>query len=671
MAVDSSKLLDRDIGISKGAHISAPQVKMLKVVNVKLKDVSGNLKDNLVLSKTRSALKKRRLEEERRRKREKELEGRNKKGGGLKLPGTGFVSNVMDGILKVLLGMVVVKALDWLKNPAVMKFIKWAAVVGKVILDVAGWVLVGFVNLVDWGYKLYDGAAEWIKNNVGEEALEKFKTFTGNLKNLINGFFVWKLLGEKIFKSIVSQAKFLFNAIRTIIRTAFNIARNALKQGARFLNWVTRGRAGNLAKNILGKGKGFLRGAGVGARRFMGRGGRQLLKRGGNIFRGGTSIMKRGAGKVLKRGALKLFGKTFVKTAGKIFGRIPIIGPLIVGIVSLMSGEPLGQALFKTFGAAIGGMLGTFIPVPVLGTLLGEAVGVFVGDLLYHLIIKRDPKAALKLFGDTMKGIFNAGKAVVNWIFGGGLFNLLKQGGSMLMRFGKWIFFEAIPWAAKKIGGIGKIIGEWLGAGMTRWVDTFPSFEVPNVGIQDLLYKIMDATWPKWVTDINVLGWKPFGNLEGEPIFAWIAGQRPEWLEGLPRLPRVLGWMWQGLPLLKNLVDDNGEVKRIPKIWNLFNPMFMIPHTKNALFPGVAGGSTGGDSNGGGSSIGSSTPKDAASDVSESASYESGEGTEVIVPISIPKPSTPVISKSESGGASLTIAGGRGSDPTSVLYMGK
>ena len=31
---------------------------MLKVVNVTLKDVSGNLKDNLVLSKTRAALKK-------------------------------------------------------------------------------------------------------------------------------------------------------------------------------------------------------------------------------------------------------------------------------------------------------------------------------------------------------------------------------------------------------------------------------------------------------------------------------------------------------------------------------------------------------------------------------------------------------------------------------------
>ena len=43
MAVDGSKLLDRDIGISKGAHITASQVKGLKIVNVKLKDVSGNL----------------------------------------------------------------------------------------------------------------------------------------------------------------------------------------------------------------------------------------------------------------------------------------------------------------------------------------------------------------------------------------------------------------------------------------------------------------------------------------------------------------------------------------------------------------------------------------------------------------------------------------------------
>ena len=31
----------------------------------------------------------------------------------------------------------------------------------------------------------------------------------------------------------------------------------------------------------------------------------------------------------------------------------------------------------------MGGALGTFIPIPILGTLIGETIGVFVGDLLY------------------------------------------------------------------------------------------------------------------------------------------------------------------------------------------------------------------------------------------------------------------------------------------------
>ena len=53
---------------------------------------------------------------------------------------------------------------------------------------------------------------------------------------------------------------------------------------------------------------------------------------------------------------------------------------IIVGVVSLMSGEPAAQALFKAGGAALGGALGTFIPIPILGTLIGETIGVFVGE---------------------------------------------------------------------------------------------------------------------------------------------------------------------------------------------------------------------------------------------------------------------------------------------------
>ena len=38
----------------------------------------------------------------------------------------------------------------------------------------------------------------------------------------------------------------------------------------------------------------------------------------------------------------------------KFFGKIPIVGPLIIGIISLLSGEPAAQALFKAMGAALG-----------------------------------------------------------------------------------------------------------------------------------------------------------------------------------------------------------------------------------------------------------------------------------------------------------------------------
>ena len=148
MAVDSAKLLERDIGISKGAHISASQVKMLKVVNVTLKDVSGNLKDNLVLSKTRAALKKKREEEERRRAREAALEKEKGKVKAPNIPGQGMLGNVMDGLIKILWGMIVIKALDWLNSPGFRKFISIAFTVGKWIVKAAEWLAKSLVNLI-------------------------------------------------------------------------------------------------------------------------------------------------------------------------------------------------------------------------------------------------------------------------------------------------------------------------------------------------------------------------------------------------------------------------------------------------------------------------------------------------------------------------------------------
>ena len=236
---------------------------------------------------------------------------------------------------------------------------------------------------------------------------------------------------------------------------------------------------------------------------------------------------------------------------------------------------------------------------------MGEMVGAFVGDLLYYTIVERDPKKAFGMLKDTVLGIFGFLKKIPIL---GDLIRIFQEGGNVIGNFGKWLFLEAIPWAAAKIGGIGKIISDWLGSGIDRWKSTFPMFEIPNVGIQDLLYKIMDATWPKWVTDLGIAGWKPFGHLEDKPIFEWLAGERPEWLEGLPRLPRVLGWMWQHVPGLSSLVDSDGEVKGFPKFWLLGNPLFMMSHTKNAFFPGQGGGTAAEPTGGGGSSSSTSIP---------------------------------------------------------------
>ena len=303
----------------------------------------------------------------------------------------------------VVLGYVTIQLLPLL--PQLLKFVKGLSGVVDWFLDLGLGLLTGLTTLIDWGYKLYDMGMGALKNAVGEEGAKKFDTFMGSIKNLIAGFLVWKLIGQKIFKAIVGN-----------IKNAFNVIKGIFAKAGKILNFLTGGRAGNLAKNILGKGKNLVGGIGrrlgVGAKKLIGSGGRKLLRGAGKT---GSSIMKKGVGKAAQRAVIKMFGKT----AGKIFGKIPIIGPVIVGIVSLLSGEPIGQAIFKTFGAAIGGLLGTFIPIPVVGTLLGEAVGVFVGDLLYHLIVKRDPKAAFKMLKDTVMGIFKGGKAVFDWVTGG------------------------------------------------------------------------------------------------------------------------------------------------------------------------------------------------------------------------------------------------------------
>ena len=157
----------------------------------------------------------------------------------------------------------------------------------------------------------------------------------------------------------------------------------------------------------------------------------------------------------------------------KFFGKVPIVGPLVVTIVSLLSGEPASQAIFKGLGAALGGALGTFIPIPILGTLIGETIGVFVGDLLYELLMGGGIEGVGQKLKDTFTTLFKGGKMVADWVGGGikafinnvlttdpinvksglGVRSALTKG---LKTFGLYDFFAGLGFAGGKDGQIDK-----------------------------------------------------------------------------------------------------------------------------------------------------------------------------------------------------------------------
>ena len=284
-------------------------------------------------------------------------------------------------------------------------------------------------TVVDWGYKLYDLAMGFIGNVVGEEGMKHIESLMEGLNSLVNGFLMWKIFGKKIFDSVLASVKRAFRIARVVVKKAFKFAKNLAGKGL------------NLVKNVGGKILNV---------------GKSVFSKTANIAGKGANIISKGAGvakEVVKKGAakgggwaVKIFGKAAkvvapamkaAMPAVKGFAkRIPILGPLIVGIVSMMTGDPPGQAMFKALGAAVGGALGTFIPVPVLGTLIGETIGVYGGDLMYSMLFGGGAKAVGEKIKGDFKQVLDGGKQILDWI---------KTG------FGR--FMEGLPKNPFKLGG--------------------------------------------------------------------------------------------------------------------------------------------------------------------------------------------------------------------------
>ncbi len=411
----------------------------LKVIHEKTINIEEVLKNTLKIQKEDIRDQRYEAKTKKRKGAENTLEQAGKKGAkaaaGLFKPVGKAIDKVKNFVLNTVLGMVSLKLLKWL--PKIIKFLAIAEPVFNWITKIAGFLLDVVAGFIEFGYKAVDTVKGVVTNIFGEDGAKAFDKFTGIFTKFLNLAMILMMATVNMGKGPGGQKGPQGKGKKPKWKKKLGNKFKKTKLGKRLRNLKARKlkvmrKFGRGFKNLR---RGVTRGAGKFANRAMG-GLNTLVKRGAKgafqFARRGAGAAKGIAGKAASKVggfAVKIFGKAakFIAPAmksakpfvSKFFGKIPIIGPLVVGIVSIVSGEPLGKALFKTLGAALGGALGTFIPIPVLGTLIGETIGVFVGDLLYEGLMGKGWGAVGKKLLKSLMKIFSAGKAVFNWITGG------------------------------------------------------------------------------------------------------------------------------------------------------------------------------------------------------------------------------------------------------------
>lgn len=498
-------------------------------------------------------------------------------------------SNIFEGIknylTSIVLGFIAVRLIPLL--PKLIEFAKFIAPVVEFITDFAGVILNGLVTFIDWGYKAYDATAGFIKNIGGEDAAKAFDKFSGAFTLFANLAIVAGLA-----------------AARAGDDPDFGKGKGR-KTG------IGKGRKGPTP--ISGRGKGRQRTTtSRSARKYFDRFGRDAAEKrfgkdavkslGGKYGRSGvTNTFRKGATAV----ADKIGGKGGIKalaTLGKIgkFIKVPVIGGIISAVISLMSGESPGKAIFSGIGTVLGGALGSLIPVPVVGTILGGFIGEYVGDLLGTLFFGGGIGAAGAKLGKDILGIFTGvgkgAKAIFDWIFGGGLFTLLKNVGGGLLKFVGYILnpggllFDALKGGAGAIkfivGGLFNLI-KTVGGASLKFVNYLLN---PGGLLWDLLKMGGNVAKSIFNFAINAIG-SSVQFIEDfiGGIFSRFIGNFPS--IGIPKgfgiqttLGKLLGWM----PFLQPYMED-GRLTAFPDL-SMFVPGLGLPfftaHLGKSMFPG-------------------------------------------------------------------------------------
>jgi len=399
MAINSQKLLptsaiikwqkQEEVNEKKEKKANTSLKKELLIIRKNLISIDKILrKDLLLYKKTLETQRKigekqkfRKKEQRLEKKPEKELE-KEKEGGA---PQLGIFDRINRFITFTFLGWLTNKLFKYI--PQLLDFTKKIVPVVQFFESFIGNTFKGIVDFIDFGYDTHEKVKKFAKNIGGENFEKTFDDFSRNLNTFIN-------------LAIVA-------GMATMGGTDFGLGKKGGKPGPGGIggrsgigNYLSRDSRVKLIERKYGNNAARMYEARVAQGGSRERALADVRKRFSHLehqggLKGGTGpgkVFGRGFGNAGSRFTTKLLGKAGKRLAGRVFGRIPIIGGLVDFLFALWSGEPIGRAAAKGVGATIGSALGTFVPVPFAGTILGGILGDIVGGALYDTLVGNRPE---------------------------------------------------------------------------------------------------------------------------------------------------------------------------------------------------------------------------------------------------------------------------------------
>ena len=329
--------------------------------------IDDYLKGTIAAQKKEIEDKKKEGSEQRRAKQEQKLEKpkKNQKFNmkGMKMPKTGILDGIFNFIANVLMGMLVLKLMEFgeaIEKSGVLQFIGKAT---DFVLKFGGKLLDGLMSFIDKAYQLYDGLGEKVAEVFGEDGKKAFDDFSSTLNKVLNA-----TISVALVAAALSGGMGKIPVDKQAIKQLKNVPGKTLKQKKKLIRRFASRYGRKAAERKFGKAA--------------------VQQLGGRFARSGaTNLARRTAVGVLGKAGSKQFLRSMKNYVSPVVKRIPLVGALIdFALNYFVFKEPLGRAAFMAIGAGlgtwIGGLLGTAIPIPFVGTAIGSFLGAAGGDIL-------------------------------------------------------------------------------------------------------------------------------------------------------------------------------------------------------------------------------------------------------------------------------------------------